>query len=63
MNPTLKEIYSLAFSQWPYVAGAYAVLWVALVAYVGFAWRRVNAVERQIEVLESALARRSKTAE
>ena len=25
MNETLKEIYSLAFTQWPLVAAAYAV--------------------------------------
>ena len=59
MNPTLKEIYSLAFYQWPFVAAAYALIWVGLVAYVGFAWNRVSKVEREVAVLEESLARRS----
>lgn len=58
MNPTLKEIYSLAFYQWPYVAAAYALLWVGLLAYVGMAWRRVSKVEAEVKVLEESMARR-----
>jgi CcmD family protein len=59
MNETLKEIYSLAFTQWPLVAAAYAVIWVGLMVYVGFAWRRVADVERQVNALEEAVARRN----
>ena len=59
MNGTLKEIYSLALSQWPLVAAAYAVIWVGLMAYVAFAWRRVADVEKQVVALEEAIARRN----
>jgi CcmD family protein len=59
MNETLKEIYSLAFTQWPLVAAAYAVIWVGLLVYVGFAWRRVADVEKQVVALEEAVARRN----
>ena len=59
MDATLKEIYSLVLTQWPLVAGAYALLWAGLIAYVGFALKRVRALERQVEVLEAALARRA----
>jgi hypothetical protein len=59
MNPTLEEIYSLVLTQWPLVAGAYALLWAGLVVYVGLALKRLNGLGRQVEVLEAALARRS----
>ena len=59
MDATLKEIYSLVLTQWPLVAGAYALLWAGLIAYVGSALKRVRALERQVEVLEAALARRA----
>ncbi len=58
MDATLKEIYALVLTQWPLVAAAYALLWAALIVYVGLAIRRVRGLERQVEVLESALDRR-----
>lgn len=59
MDATLKEVYSLVLTQWPLVAGAYALLWAGLVIYVGFALKRMNALGKQVEVLEAALARRN----
>jgi hypothetical protein len=59
MDPTLEEVYSLVLTQWPLVAGAYALLWVGLMAYIGFALRRMNALGKQVEVLEAALERRA----
>lgn len=59
MNETLKEVYSLVLTQWPLVAGAYALLWVGLVGYVGFALKRLNGLSKELEVLEAAIARRS----
>lgn len=58
MNPTLKEVYSLVLTQWPLVAGAYALLWLGLMGYIGFALKRMNGLSKQVEVLEAALARR-----
>jgi hypothetical protein len=58
-DPTLKEIYSLVLTQWPLVAGAYALLWLGLVVYVGLALKRLNGLGKQVEVLEAALARRA----
>ncbi len=60
MDPTLKEVYSLVLTQWPLVAAAYALLWVGLMAYIGFALKRMNGLGKQVEVLEAALARRGK---
>ncbi len=59
MNPTLQEVYSLVLSQWPLVAGAYALLWLGLVIYVGLVFKRLGGLTKQLEVLESALARRT----
>ncbi|MHB1135328.1 MAG: hypothetical protein ACYCXR_06480 [Coriobacteriia bacterium] len=58
MNPTLKEVYSLVLTQWPLVAGAYALLWAGMVVYVGMAISRLKGLSKQIEVLEAAVARR-----
>ena len=58
MNPTLKEVYSLVLTQWPLVAGAYALLWAGMVVYVGMAVKRLKGLSQQMEVLEAAVARR-----
>ena len=58
MNPTLEEVYSLVLTQWPLVAGAYALLWAGMVIYVGMAVKRLNGLGKQLEVLEAAIARR-----
>lgn len=59
MDPTLEEVYSLVLTQWPLVAGAYALLWAGLMAYIGFAIKRMNNLGKQVEVLEAALERRA----
>lgn len=59
MDPTLKEVYSLVLTQWPLVAGAYALLWAGMVVYVGLVLKRLNNLGKQLEVLEAAIARRS----
>lgn len=59
MHPTLKEVYDLVLTQWPLVAGAYALLWAALVVYVGFALKRLAGLDKQLSVLEEALERRT----
>mgnify|MGYP001767860615 FL=1 len=59
MYPTLEEVYSLVLTQWPLVAGAYALLWVGLMAYIGFALKRMGDLGKQVEVLEAALERRA----
>ncbi|MDY0341483.1 MAG: hypothetical protein RBS17_09785 [Coriobacteriia bacterium] len=58
LNPTLEEVYSLVLTQWPLVAGAYALLWAGMVVYVGMAVNRLKGLSKQIEVLEAAVARR-----
>jgi hypothetical protein len=60
MDPTLEEVYSLVLDQWPLVAAAYAILWAALVVYIGFALRRLSGLGKQLEVLEDSIARRAK---
>lgn len=60
MNPTLKEVYDLVLDQWPLVAGAYAILWAALVVYIGMALGRLGRLESEMKVLEEAIERREK---
>lgn len=56
MNPILVEIYSTVFPAAPYVIGAYALIFLALFVYVIFVVRGLKRTERQMAVLEEALA-------
>jgi len=58
MDETLREVYDLVLQQWPLVAAAYAVLWATLVIYIGLVLRRLGGIEKEMAVLEEAVARR-----
>ncbi len=58
MDPTNAELYRLALYDAPYVIGAYAVLWVAFVGYLTMVLRRIMGLEREVEVIEDAVAKR-----
>lgn len=59
MEATNLELYQLAMTDAPYVIAAYAILWLALMAYVGMVFRRLMRLEREVEVLEESMERRS----
>ncbi len=59
MDPTNQEIYQLVLHDAPYVIGAYAILWVALMAYVGIVFRRLMRLEKEVAVLEESMERRN----
>ena len=59
MEPLNQELYRLALHDAPYVIGAYAVLWVALIAYVGMVFRRLMRLEKEVGVLEESMERRA----
>jgi len=59
MDPMNLELYRLALYDAPYVIGAYAILWVALVAYVGIVFRRLMRLEKEVAVLEESMERRN----
>ncbi len=56
MNPVLQEIYSTVIPSAPYIIAAYALLWVVLLMYVLFVVRGFKKTEKQIAILEEALA-------
>lgn len=58
MDGTLGQIYSLVLPQAPYVIAAYGILWIALVAYVAFVFKRLGGIEKQLVVVEEVLARK-----
>lgn len=58
-DPTNLELYRLALTDAPFVIGAYAVLWVAFVVYLTMVLRRIMRLEKEVDVLESAVSRRS----
>ena len=63
MDPTNKELYTLVLADAPYVIGAYAVLWAALIVYITTVLRRLMRLEKEMVVLEEAAARRTGGAE
>jgi len=56
---TNLELYRLAITDAPYVIAAYAILWIAFVGYVTLALRRMMRLEKEVQVLEDAVARRN----
>ena len=56
MNPILADIYSTILPSAPYVIAAYALLWVALLVYVLMIFRGTKKAERQLMLLEEAVA-------
>lgn len=58
MNPILEEIYSTIIPSAPYLIAAYALLWVALLAYVFAIQRGMKRAEAQMRVLEEELEER-----
>ena len=59
MEATNAELYQLVLSDAPYVIAAYGILWAALVVYLTMILRRMMRLEKEVDVLESAVARRS----
>lgn len=55
MNPVLADIYSTILPSAPFVIAAYALLWVALLAFVLVIMRGIKKSEAQMAVLEEAL--------
>lgn len=61
MDPVLAEIYKTVITGAPYVLAAYVLLWVGLFGYVAFVMMRMTGLEKQIAVVEEAMARRDST--
>jgi len=59
MDPVLTEIYKTVLGAAPYVLAAYGLLWLGLMGYIAFGLRKVTGLEKQIAVLEEAMARRT----
>jgi CcmD family protein len=55
----MDEIYTTVVPSLPYVIGAYGLIWVTLVVYVGLVMRRVARLEQQVAVVEESLGRKA----
>lgn len=58
MNPVLIEIYSTVAPSMPFIIGAYALMWVAILVYVLVIMMGFKKAEKQMAVLEEAIAER-----
>lgn len=58
MDPTNAELYKLVLPDAPYVVAAYGVLWVALIGYVSVVLSRLMKLEKEMQLVEEACARK-----
>jgi hypothetical protein len=58
MDAVTKEIFGQVVPALPYVISVYALLWVGLMTYVGFTLSRLGRLEKQLALVEDALAKR-----
>ncbi len=56
MNPILSDMYSTVIPSAPFIIAAYALVWVALLAYVAFVISGLKKTEAQMALIEEALA-------
>jgi hypothetical protein len=59
MDPVLAQIYQLVVPSLPYVIGAYGILWLGLMIYVGVTLSRLGRLEKQLALVEDAFAKRA----
>jgi hypothetical protein len=55
----MDDIYRSVLDGAYFVIGAYTLIWVTFIVYLGLAIRRIGRLEQQIGVLESSLERRT----
>ena len=58
MNPILADIYATVLPSAPFIIAAYAILLIALFAYVFVVVRGLKKTEAEMAVLEEMLAKR-----
>lgn len=58
MDPVLAQIYQLVVPSLPYVIGAYGILWLGLMIYVGVTLNRLGKLEQQLALVEDAMEKR-----
>ena len=63
MNPILADIYATVIPSAPFVIGAYALVWFALLVYVIMVVRSLKRTEAQMAVLEEALRTKNTSAD
>ncbi len=56
MNPVLADIYSTVIPSMPFIIAAYAFMWAVLLIYVLVSISGLKKAEKQIAVLEEAVA-------
>ncbi len=59
MNPILADMYSTVIPSAPFIIGAYAIVWLALLVYVIIVVRGLKKTEEQMALLEEAIAKKT----
>ena len=60
MDSVTREIFSLVVPSLPYVIGVYAALWAGLMIYVGVTLSRLGRLEKQLALVEDAMAKQGR---
>lgn len=58
MNPILSDMYSTVAPSMPFIIAAYAIVWLVLLVYVFIVVRGLKKTERQMALLEEAMAKK-----
>jgi CcmD family protein len=56
VDATNSLLYRLVLTDAPYVIAAYAILWLALAGYVTITLRRLMKLDKEVKLLEGAIA-------
>jgi CcmD family protein len=54
----MSDMYSSVAPAAPFVIGAYGLIWVTLIVFVGLTFRRITRLEKELEVVEDSMKRR-----
>ncbi len=56
IDPANSELYALVLKDAPYVIAAYAILWLGMVGYITVALRQLFKTNKEVALLEEAIA-------
>lgn len=54
----MTDVYSSVVPAAPFVIGAYGLIWVTLVVFVGLTFRRISRLEKELDVVEGSMKKR-----
>ncbi len=57
----MQDIYSQVIPHAPFVIAAYALIWLALLGFVGLVFVRLRRLAKELDVLQESIERRARS--